>query len=742
MRRTSAHIPAIRSLFLGIALCLIAGAAQASEWRALISLPEDGVDLRPLDRFVIGWQLHDRETLAASLEDPGWSSHLRAWGRARLARRRGDPEGAARAYATARSAWPATREEPALVQALFDRERLQLALEQGDVDEAEAIRSEPLRPHDDAVWDALGAWTRWIGGDTEGAVEAFADAWARADDLERRQPVFLRRALVLLDAGRSDDAGRAWAAAVDRIRRPERHRVALRLWDETPGLATTIRRAEDRREVLEWLVRSFRRDEALELARVGIETEVEATERAWLFVFVAEQYYRLRRHDELASWLDRDWPRRLDDEQRAELEAYPLGVRRRSGHSVGLAAGFDAVALRYPDTDRAVEALWESAWMWELSGEAETAIARYEEIHRRRPDGPYGSAAALRALWLRTQERDAVGARRLFGRVREDLEDGLDAAAALRLAAAADAERATTLREDLERDHPFSPLWRDPGPARDVDGDLDPHASARALHARQSQAFDRLARYVGLAATTSAELAVIERIAELGLMVEAETRLAAWARERRGDTAAVAEAVRLAWRWGLPEVQGRYGWILERRLRDDGPELARAAIVAAMPTPYAVDVLRRAAEAGVDPALVWGLVRRESFYDADVVSIAGAHGLMQLIESTARNTAEQVGIAPPEPEDLLTPSTNLQLGIAHLDHLLDRSEGDRVRALAAYNAGDGNGRRWQERRVPGYDETLGILVISYSETRDYVYHVMRHWLRYADVYAEALGGRS
>ena len=741
MRRISAHTLDLRTLVLVLVLAA-ATSASASPWRSLISLPDDPTELRPLDRFVIGWQLHDREAVAESLEDPDWSVHLRQWGRARVALRRGDPGGAAQAYADARVSWPATREEPDLVQALFDRRRLELALDTDDASAARRIRREPLRTHDDAVWDALGAWLQWLEGDVEGAAEAFDRAWVRADDLERRQPVFLRRALVLLEAGRVDAAGSAWAASVDRIRRPERHRIALRLWDDTPELAGAIRRAEDRREVLRWLVRSFRRDDALELARLALEAEVESTERAWLYVFVAEQYYRLRRHDDLAVWLDGDRPRRLDDEQRAELDAYPLGVRRRSGHSVALAAAFDAVALRYPDTDRAVEALWEGAWMWELSGEFDTAIDRYEELYRRSPDGPYGSAAVLRSLWLRSQQDDDTAVGAVFARARRDLEDGLDAAAALRLAAAADPDRATALRTELEREHPFSPLWRDPGPARVVNGDLDPVDSARSLFEIQERAFERLIGHLGPSAGSARGLEVIERIAELGLMVEAETRLASWARERRGDTAAVAAAVRLAWRWGLPEVQGRYGWILERRLRDDGPELARAAIVAAMPTPYAVDVLRRAVDAGVDPALVWGLVRRESFYDADVVSIAGAHGLMQLIESTARETAEQIGLPAPGTEDLLTPSTNLRLGIAHLDDLLDRSGADRVRALAAYNAGDWNGRRWQERRAPGSDETLGILVISYSETRDYVYHVMRHWLRYGDLYAGVLGGTS
>lgn len=738
MRRNSGRARILTLATLAVTV-LGASSAVADPWRALIAAPDDASSLRPLDRFVIAWLRHDDASMNAALDDDGWSAHLRHWARARVAAERGDTADALASYAKARDAWPATLEEPASVQAIFDRDRLFLALGADDLDAARAIREKPLRAHDDPVWDALGAWATWADGDAPAAATAFDAAWAAGSTLDRRHPVFLRRALVHLDAGDPDAAATAWTAAIDVLRRPERQREALAIWDAHEDLRASVRHASERRTVLNWLVRLFRREDAQELAHAAYAIEADAVERAWLYVFVAEQMYRRREHAALDAWLARERPLRLDDEQRAELDAYPLGVRRRSGHSVGLAAAFDAVALRYPDTDRAIEALWEGAWMWELSGETETAIARYDEIRRRAPQGRWASPSALRSLWLRTTQGDAAGVLAIHEESRTSLRDGLDAAAALWLCAEADPENRAVWEARLREEHPFSPLWRPLAPPRREES-IDVEDLARRIHARQSEAFARVQEHVGLGEDPAEALVDVARMAELGLVVEAETRLAAWATDNAGDTAAVADAVRLAWRWGIPEIQGRYGWILERRLRDDGPELAEAARIAAMPTPFARDVLTAAAEARVDPALVWALIRRESFYDADVVSIAGAHGLMQLIERTGKEVALERGLPEPSPYDLLAPPTNLELGIHYLAGLLDRADDDRVRALASYNAGESNGRRWQERRDPERGEAAGILVISYSETRAYVYHVARHWNRYRVLYEETLGG--
>lgn len=731
-----------------IGACIVdaAAASPGSSWRSLIALPtagtEDEASLGGLDRFVIGAQLGDVRAVEAALADSTWSPHLRAWARARWARSQGDRDVAARAYADAARAWPRTLEEVPAVLAVFDRERLALALEQGDLEAARGIAAAPLRAHEDPAWEAGLAGLRLRDGDANAALAAFDAAWERADRVARRDVAFAGRALAHLATADTVGAGGAWIDYVRELRRPERQRSALATWDREPGLALAVARAPERKIALDWLVRLFRRDEARRLASTWLEGAAPA-EAGELFVFVAEQLYRLREHDVLFAWLGRTWPDSLDVEQRAALESYPWGVRRRGGHGEDIALAFDAIADRYRPSARAAEARWEAAWMWELSEREDVAVARYEQYLDERPDGPFASAAALRAIFLRWRAGDFAGAAAAYQRHRLRLDDGLDGASGQWLAARSldqlgQVEEAAALRAQLRRDHPASPMWRE---ALDTTaGQLDPEARLRAFAKAQEHAWETLAEHLGVESLDPLDdeaLRSIDRLAELGLFTEAESQLAEWADARRGDTLAIARGCALAHRRGLPEMQGRYGWILERRLRDAGDGVGQAALVASLPTPFARTVLELGRDLDLAPELIWALMRRESFYDADVLSIAGAYGLLQLIPRTAEEMATRIGVEVPTPQELFVPAVNLRLGASYLAGLLRESSGDRIRALASYNAGETNGVRWQERRRPGEPDPVGILVISYSETRAYAYHVQRLWNLYADAYGGA-----
>lgn len=100
-----------------------------------------------------------------------------------------------------------------------------------------------------------------------------------------------------------------------------------------------------------------------------------------------------------------------------------------------------------------------------------------------------------------------------------------------------------------------------------------------------------------------------------------------------------------------------------------------------------------AAEHGLDPALLAGLVYAESRGRADAVSSIGALGLCQLLPATAAEEAGIQGIGGPP----YTPEDNLRLGAGYLARMLKRWDGDEDLAILSYRLGPtGVARRMDE----------------------------------------------
>jgi soluble lytic murein transglycosylase len=150
------------------------------------------------------------------------------------------------------------------------------------------------------------------------------------------------------------------------------------------------------------------------------------------------------------------------------------------------------------------------------------------------------------------------------------------------------------------------------------------------------------------------------------------------------------------------------------------------------PMPYAAEITARAQERGLDPALVFGLIRQETRFMATLKSSAGASGLMQLMPATARWTARKIGLdfQLTQVNDV---DINLRLGTTYLKLVLDDFAGSQAMAAAAYNAGPGRPRRWREG--PVMDAAAWAENVPFNETRDYVKKVLAN----ATVYSHLLG---
>jgi soluble lytic murein transglycosylase len=142
------------------------------------------------------------------------------------------------------------------------------------------------------------------------------------------------------------------------------------------------------------------------------------------------------------------------------------------------------------------------------------------------------------------------------------------------------------------------------------------------------------------------------------------------------------------------------------------------------PLVHADMVQAEANSQGIQPAWVFGVMRRESAFDTTAASSANAFGLMQLILPTARNVGRKLGLNISSKDDLLQPATNIQLGSAYLREMLDTFKGNYAQATAAYNAGSGRPRQWAPSTLINADQWIES--IPFTETRDYVQAVMTY----------------
>ena len=148
----------------------------------------------------------------------------------------------------------------------------------------------------------------------------------------------------------------------------------------------------------------------------------------------------------------------------------------------------------------------------------------------------------------------------------------------------------------------------------------------------------------------------------------------------------------------------------------------------AYPQPWPEVMAMSAASEGVDPLLLWSLIRRESFYDADAEGLAGEIGLTQVIPLTGSDIAAGLGIEY-EHTDLARPELSIRFGAWYLGRQLESFSAEPVIALAAYNAGPGNAGRWQDEAV--FDGPDGFLAaMDFPSTRNYVRFVIESLAAY------------
>ncbi|MDE0660555.1 MAG: transglycosylase SLT domain-containing protein [Gammaproteobacteria bacterium] len=191
----------------------------------------------------------------------------------------------------------------------------------------------------------------------------------------------------------------------------------------------------------------------------------------------------------------------------------------------------------------------------------------------------------------------------------------------------------------------------------------------------------------------------------------------------------------------LPESRHQYlveltlamGWI-DQAIAGAWEAELKDLVAVRFPAPY-LDLYRRSAfEANLPAGFLLAITRRESAFNPQARSPAGARGLMQLMPATSRLIADRIRERRPNTDDLYRPEINIRLGAHHLARLMDRYGRNRALVAAAYNAGEGRVERWLEN-ASGMSTPVWIERIPFRETRDYVKNV----LFYDYIYRQKVG---
>jgi len=592
---------------------------------------------------------------------------------------------------------------------------------------AEAGDTAATRALMERVTDAVPAAQLWraeadallAAGDPERAALAFA-AWSEADGsggaaAARTAEAKVELARLRLAAGDSASARRLFAEGFEDASGSARTRAAQGLVDlRVPdregylAMAPLLDRAGDGRRALV----SYERAHRLAAENGTVMPDGARLERARLMGTVRD-----RQPEALEEF--RALRASLDDRRLAarNLEVWAL-MRQRQGLDEQVRTLRGWLVDEYPESSQAAEIVFMRGYDAENAGRLDEALRHYGAVAEAARTHERAGQARMRAGQIQLGRGSLEAAARTFeayledfpegrrweeaaywaGRVRLEIGDRETGVAHLRRVMGQPISYYAVMAADLVEETftvdlpdgvaPEEPEWLTEGLARlDVleRADLSRGADAEVARLREQATGDR-----------AVTLGLAEALIERGRTIDGINL--GWALLEQGD-----------------------GW-------------DRAVLRVTFPFPYRELVRREAAEWDVDPMMLAALIRQESAFKVDIVSHAGAIGLMQVMPPTGAQLARTHGPSGFSPDVLSTPEVNLHLGSAFLVDMTRRF-GALPLVLSAYNAGPTRATRWREF-PEAIDELRFTERIPFVETRGYVKNVRRNLGLYRLLYGE------
>jgi soluble lytic murein transglycosylase len=199
---------------------------------------------------------------------------------------------------------------------------------------------------------------------------------------------------------------------------------------------------------------------------------------------------------------------------------------------------------------------------------------------------------------------------------------------------------------------------------------------------------------------------------------ENDAKLQWWHALRQLDKSKYAAAAKLAQQWQWDEIA--IFTIAKVKYWDD--------VELRFPLSYSDKIQQNAELQDLNPVILYGLIRRESAFNKDARSPAGARGLMQIMPGTGKQIAKDLNETWSGKNSLYDPVKNLKYGSYYYQKLLNQFNGHYALALAAYNAGPHRVKQWlPDESIPA---DIWIETIPFRETREYVTTVLVYSMIY------------
>ncbi|HEY3181124.1 MAG TPA: transglycosylase SLT domain-containing protein [Casimicrobiaceae bacterium] len=171
--------------------------------------------------------------------------------------------------------------------------------------------------------------------------------------------------------------------------------------------------------------------------------------------------------------------------------------------------------------------------------------------------------------------------------------------------------------------------------------------------------------------------------------------------------------------------------LYDRAINTAERTLARHDYTMRYMTPWRLEFGAAARDQSIDEELLYAIARQESRFAADIVSSAGAIGVMQLMPGTARWVAKQLARTDYNAGRIAEVDLNTQFGAYYFKYWHDRLDRMPALAAAAYNAGPSRAQAWRPVAAP-LEGAIWVETIPFNETRDYVKKVLANAMLYAN----------